>query len=449
MSRGTVLVVDDEPNALKVMSAILGEDGYRVFQSPDVDAAEEVIRNEEVDAVITDLKMPGRDGMQLFASLSETRPDLPVIFLTAYGTVDAAVQAMTRGAYYYFIKPPDYRQLRGIVSRAVQQCQMKKELQELRSRVRGQDQSPTLIGTTPAMQRILDAIYSVKDSASSVLISGETGTGKELVARELQFSSVRRERPFVAVNCAAMPRNLIEAELFGSEKGAYTGAQARRIGRFEEASGGTLFLDEISELESGLQAKLLRVLQEREVERLGSNRKIKVDFRLVSSTNRDLAEEVSAGRFREDLFYRINVVHISLPALRDRAEDIPMLITDFVQEFSAREGKKLTVEEDIVATLSSLEWPGNVRQLRNVIERAVVLAKSNHLTLRELPDEFRKRRGRGGLVKTLRQLEVQAVRDALDRARGNKSEAARILGISRKALYKRLKEAGIAATSGS
>jgi transcriptional regulator with PAS, ATPase and Fis domain len=292
------------------------------------------------------------------------------------------------------------------------------------------------------MLKIFDAIDAVKDSASSVLVYGETGTGKELIAKALHYSSAKRDKPFIAVNCAAIPRELLESELFGFEKGAFTGAVTRRIGKIEEASGGTLFFDEIGELELGLQAKLLRVLQENEIERLGSNKKIKVYFRLISSTNRDLKKVVESNNFREDLFYRINVIQLNLPPLRERSPDIPLLVAEFVKEFCIRERKALTVSDEVMKALQAYHWPGNIRQLKNVIERAVVLSKGRMITMKELPEEFLSQQEHHETFskKTLKDLESQAIKDALRECKGNKSKAAKVLGISRKAFYKRLRE---------
>lgn len=442
-ANGRVLIVDDEPNALRVLSAILKEEGYRVFEARNGDEALRTVRKEDVDAVITDVRMPGTDGMELFEHLLRNHPDIPAIFLTAYGSVDAAVGAITRGAFYYFVKPPDYVKLKGILARAVEQRQLKRELELLRRQIAQGGGGFRLVGGTPELQKILETVDAVKDSASSVLLCGETGTGKELIARALHHTGTRRDSPFVAVNCAAMPRELIESELFGYEKGAFTGAAARRIGRFEEADGGTMFLDEIGELELSLQAKLLRVLQEKEIERIGSNRKIPVNFRLVCSTNRDLQAEVRAGTFREDLFYRINVVIITVPPLRERRDDIPLLATEFVREFCVAERKVLTLSEEVMAVLRGYAWPGNVRQLRNVIERAVVLAQGRKITPRDLPEELQSVVVSAKTIPspgTLQEIASRAVVEALAACGGNKSHAAAMLGISRKALYKKLAE---------
>lgn len=445
--KGDILVVDDEPNAVKVLSAILTEEGYCVYESLDVAGATNIIRKENVDIVITDLKMPGRDGMEFFGYIMENKNEIPVIFLTAYGTVDSAVSAMLGGAFYYFIKPPDYAKLKDVIARAISQKRLKKEIEKIAMAPSDESEKNGLFGNAGEMQKIKATIETIKDSSSTVLITGETGTGKELISRALHFSSKRKDTQFIAVNCAAIPKELIEAELFGCEKGAFTGAHAKRIGKFEEASGGTIFLDEIGELDLGLQSKILRVLQEREIERLGSNRMIKVDCRVISSTNRDLRKEVREGRFREDLFYRLNVIEIKVPPLREKKEDIPLLASIFALEFSLKEQKKVRVSEQVMEALKEYQWPGNVRQLRNIIERAVVLTKGDSITLSDLPEEFHPS-GKapevmktGTVRQTLREIEIHAIKEALQKCDGNKSKAARMLGISRKAFYKRLNDA--------
>ncbi len=438
---GRVLIVDDETNAIKVLSAILSDAGYHVFEAQDVEKAVKTISRKEIDVIITDMKMPGKGGMHVLEYVIGNHPDIPVIFLTAYGTVDSAVHAMTLGAFYYFIKPPDYVKLKSLVSKAVKQRSLKRELETLRKRLSEKEDHVRIIGNTPKICKILDTIDAVKDSASSVLICGETGTGKELIARKLHYSSIRKDKPFITVNCAAIPKELIESELFGYEKGAFTGAHSRRVGRFEEASGGTIFLDEIGELDLSLQAKLLRVLQEREIERLGSNKKIRVEFRLISSTNRDLKQEILAGNFREDLFYRIDVVQINTFALRDIKDDIPLLVSEFIKEFCIREEKVLNASEEVLNVLQNHSWPGNIRQLRNIIERAVVLANGNMITLKELPEGLLSQ-GQTDIhsKKTLKELKLQAIEDALRECKGNKSKAASMLGMSRKAFYKIFRE---------
>ncbi|MEW6067020.1 MAG: sigma-54 dependent transcriptional regulator [Nitrospirota bacterium] len=439
---GRILIVDDEPNALKVLSAILSEAGFSVVESSNGEKAAKIISRKNIDVVITDLKMPGKDGMQLFEYVLANNPDIPVIFLTAYGTIDSAVYAMNRGAFYYFIKPPDYLKLKNMIDKALSQRLMKKELEILRQKLSDENNNIPIIGKTPQMLKILDTINAIKDSSSSVLIYGETGTGKELVANALHFSSIRKDKPFIPVNCAAIPRDLMESELFGYEKGAFTGAISKRIGKIEEASGGSLFLDEIGELELPLQAKLLRVFQDSEIERLGSNKKIKVDFRLICSTNRDLKKAVVSGDFREDLFYRINVIQLNLPSLKERGDDIPLLVSGFTKEFCAREKKMLNVSTEVMEILRNYYWPGNVRQLKNIIERAVVLAKEDNMLLKDLPEEFLPPKVESvfPFPKTLKDMEIHAIKNAMKECKGNKSKSAKMIGISRKAFYKKLKE---------
>jgi DNA-binding NtrC family response regulator len=440
---GKILIVDDEPNAIKVLSAILSDAGYDVLEAMHAQGAIQIVDNEDIDIIITDLKMPGMNGLQLFEFLTKKHPDIPIIFLTAYGSVESAVDAMTMGSYYYFIKPPDYLKLQNIISKAIEQRHLKRELNSLKQKLMGKNDQPILVGKTPAMLKILEIIKTVKNSESSILISGETGSGKELVAESLHYSSARKNKPFISINCAAIPRELLEAELFGHERGAFTGALAKRVGKFEEAEGGTVFLDDIAELDISLQAKLLRALQEREIERLGSNKKIEVKFRLISSTNRDLKKEIKAGKFREDLYYRINVVQINIPPLRDRREDIPLIVGQVVKEMCVRENKMLMVSDEVMEIFQRYHWPGNVRQLKNVIERAVVLAKGDKITLKELPPEYignKRQKTMHSSIMTLKELELQAMKNVLQECKGNKSEASRILGISRKAFYKKLKE---------
>jgi len=443
MDSKKVLIVDDEPNAIRVLSVILKEEGYHVLESMNVDSAVGIIHNEDVDAIITDLKMPDKDGFELFKYVSEHHPDMPVMFLTAYGTVESAVNAMTSGAFYYFIKPPDYPRLKNVLAQAIEKHSAKKQFEYLKKSVFQENNLHPLIGKAPSMTRIVQTVETVKDSESSILIQGETGTGKEVIARNIHYTGKRYNKPFVAVNCAAIPRELIESELFGYEKGAFTGAAGNRAGKFEEAAEGTIFLDEIGEVELSVQAKLLRVLQEREIERLGTNKRCKVNFRLISSTNRDLRKEVEEGRFREDLFYRINVVRIDVPPLRERRHDIPLLVSQFINNFSLRENRLFSLSDEVMDSFMQYDWPGNVRQLKNVIERAVVLAQGERVTIKELPEEVLSHHQKTksvGTVKPLKVLELQAINDALLVCNGNKSKAAKKLGISRKTFYKRLRE---------
>ncbi|HYA89004.1 MAG TPA: sigma-54 dependent transcriptional regulator [Nitrospirota bacterium] len=436
-----VLIVDDEPNAIKVLSAILREEGYLVHESMSVDHAVGLMQSVDVDAVITDLKMPDKDGFQLFDHIAKHHPHTPVLFLTACASVESAVTSITSGAYYYFLKPPDYTKLKNILKTAIEEYTAHKKLEDLKTKSSRQNGVPPCVWEAPSMVSVMETVETVKDSESSVLLQGETGTGKEVIASNLHYRSKRFDKPFVAINCAAIPRELIESELFGYEKGAFSGAAASRTGKFEEAMGGTLFLDEIGELNISVQAKLLRVLQEREIERLGTNKKIKVNFRLISSTNKNLKREVEQGTFREDLFYRLNVVQITVPPLRERKQDIPLLAMEFLNIFSLRENRPFFFSDEVMEILMQYDWPGNVRQLKNVIEQTAVLARVERITVNELPEEFRGHRRHltpGFVVKPLKVLESQAIAEALNVFQGNKSKAARSLGISRKTFYKRL-----------
>jgi DNA-binding NtrC family response regulator len=442
MGIGNILIADTEPGYLDALSAMLSDEGYIVFGSSDGGRAMDILGTEKIDAVITDLKTPATNGVQLFEYVLRNYPDIPLIFLTTFGTVEAAVQALTNGAFYYFIKPPDYVRLKGILARAVEQRRLKQELWLLKGRLTAENHRQP-VGGSPRMLRVFETLNSVRDSSSPVLIRGESGTGKELIARTLHSSGFRRDMPFISVNCAVLPGELVESELFGYEKGAPTEAVVRRPGKFEAASSGTLFVDEVGGLGLPLQAKLLRVLEEMEVERLGGSRKVKVKFRLICSTSCQLEREVEQGSFIADLFYRISVVDIKLPPLRERKSDLPLLVSEFVKEFGAREDKSLSVSEEVVRVFQRYDWPGNIRQLRNILERAVVLARGGSISLRDLPEElvnFKKRFLSGSPLKTLREVEIQAVKNALSRCSGNKSRAAQMLGISRKAFYKKLRE---------
>jgi DNA-binding NtrC family response regulator len=442
-----ILIVDNEANARRVLQAIIEGEGHEAMQSHDYASAVSSLKANAIDAIVSDLRLPDKSGLDLFEFVKLHHPDIPVIFLTAFGSVESAVEAMTCGAFYYFIKPPDYAIFKGILARALEQRRLKKELELLRSRLEDSKLVPNLVGKNHAVRKIHHLIEAVKDSVSSVLLTGETGTGKEVVARRIHFLGSRRDHNFVPLNCAAIPDNLLEAELFGYEKGAFSGAVVRRIGKIEEAAGGTLFLDEIGEMDAGLCVKLLRALQEKEIERLGSNRRIKVDFRLISSTNRDLLAEVKKGFFREDLYYRINVVEIHMPTLRDRLDDIPLLAMAFLRESCAKENKSLTFSPEAMRALCSYFWPGNVRQLKNVIERTVVLTGGANIKLRDLPGEVFSRSGSHASLpvfgQTLKELESAAVRGALERSGGNKTRASEILGISRKSLYKKMRDYGL------
>jgi two-component system response regulator HydG len=440
--RRKVLIVDNEPNSIREISEMLSEDGYEVYESSDVEKVIDMIPGNDIAAIITDARMHCEDGMHLCEYVTGNHPDIPVILLTACSSDERAFPPRTPGVFCYFKKPADYLCLKGIVDRAVEQSLLKKEIKSLKKSLLDENIRYRIIGNTIEMRKIFEIIETIKDSESNVLVYGETGSGKELIARTIN-SCGKRDGPLITFNCAVMPKELVEFELFGWEKGSFPGTFSRRMGKFEEATNGTLFLDEIGDLELSLQSKLLRVLQEKEIQRLGSSQKIKVDFRLLSSTKRDLRKEVQNGNFREGLFYRISQIEITMPPLRERKDDIPLLVSAFTKEFGIREKKTLTIADKAMKIFENYSWPGNVRQLRNIVERAVIFATGDKITLRELPDEllsFKRITPTCNSMKTFKELEMEALKDVLEVCKGNKSKASKILGISRKAMYKRLRE---------
>ncbi len=458
-----VLIVDDEPNLRKILSAQLTRDGYDVLTAEDGEQGLERLRDNHIDLVITDLKMPKVDGMMLLKQALREDPDLPVVMITAHGTVDTAVEALKSGAFDYLTKPFDKDEVRSIVAKALKT----KELAGAEASV-GSPSSARfgIIGQSQGITDIYAVLERVADTPTTVLITGESGTGKELVARALHDHSSRKDKPFIKVNCAAIPKELIESELFGYERGAFTGAVGSKPGRFELASGGTLFLDEIGEIPVEMQVKLLRALQESEFERVGGIKTIHVDVRLVAATNRDLKKLISQGTFREDLFYRLNVVPIRLPALRERAIDIPVLVDHFLLKFNERLKKHVGgVEQDAMEILSAYGWPGNIRELENVVERAVLFSDGPKLRSQDLPPELRggsismsppaigdtnldnALAAEGGLKEHVKsamsRLEKELVGRALQQTGGNVTHAARLLKISRKGLQLKMKELGL------
>src|SRR3954464_3502035 len=373
-----VLIVDDEPNLRKILAAQLSRDGYDVLLAEDGEQGLSLLREHHIDLVVTDLKMPKVDGMTLLRHALAEQPELPVVMITAHGTVDTAVEALKTGAFDYITKPFDQEDVRTIVRKAVRTQDLSATEASRPSLVGGLEGGRYgIIGQSPNLVELYTVLDRVADTPPTVPVTGESGTGKELVGRALHENSSRRDKPFIKVNCAAIPRDLMESELFGYERGAFTGAVGSKPGRFELASGGTLFLDEIAEIPVEMQVKLLRVLQESEFERVGGIKTIRVDVRLVAATNRDLKREIAAASFREDLYYRLNVVPIALPALRERVTDIPHLVSYFINKFNARLKKSIEgVEPATLERLASYNWPGNIRELENVIQRAVLFADS-------------------------------------------------------------------------
>ena len=374
----TILVVDDEPNYLIVLSELLRDENFEVYTAPGTDEAMAVVKEVDLDLVITDMQMPDKDGSVLMQEVKDHNSDLPVIIITAYAEVEKAVAAMQAGAFSYLAKPFSNDELIATISRAVSHYGLIKENIRLREEMKQRSGFDTMVGKNPQMIQIYELIKKVAPTPASVLITGESGTGKELVAKAIHVNSPREPHPFITVNCAALAENLLESELFGHEKGAFSDAAAMRKGRFELANQGTIFLDEIGEIPLSLQSKLLRLLQEKNFERVGGTQTIDVDVRIISATNKDLKEEVQQGRFREDLFYRLNVIHLALPALRDRMDDIPLLVDHFIKKCGANLGKEqLEISPEALRLLVNLPWEGNVRELENTIERAAILCNEN------------------------------------------------------------------------
>jgi len=446
-----VVIVDDEPRMAAVVAMALGRDGYECEPCATAAAALEAIESRGADVVVTDLKMPEVDGLELLRRLRTARPTLPVILLTAHGSVPSAVAAMRDGAFDYIAKPFDNDELRALVARAIELTRLERENRELRREVAGRYAADAIVAESPRSQELLALVRRVAASRATVLVQGESGTGKELVARLLHYWSDRLGKPFVAVNCKAFAEGVLESELFGHERGAFTGAASARAGCFERASGGTLFLDEIGEIGPEFQAKLLRVLQEGEVLRVGAAAPRRVDVRVVCATNRSLRDEVTSGRFREDLFFRLNVIPVQLAALRDRREDILPLARQFLERQRRETGRVLRLGADAEAALLAHPWPGNVRELENAMERAVVLARGDEITpedllLEQLHAAPTADAGAGDAATLQDYLDGAAamrIRAALSAAGGNRVEAARALGIERTTLYRMMKRLGI------
>ncbi len=462
--RNQILVVDDEPNLRRVLSAQLSRDGYDVLTAEDGEQGLEMLREHHIDLVITDLKMPRRDGMALLEAALELDAELPVVMITAHGTVDTAVAALKTGAFDYVTKPFDQNEVRTIVRKALATRALSAR-EVSRSTPVGSEYRWGIIGKSPGIQEVCTVLEKVADTPTTVLVTGESGTGKEVVARALHHGSGRRDKPFIKVNCAAIPKDLVESELFGYERGAFTGAVGSKPGRFELANGGTLFLDEIGSIPVEMQVKLLRALQESEFERVGGVKTLRVDVRVVAATNSDLKKEIGSGTFREDLYYRLNVVPIRLPPLREREGDVALLVEHFLDKFNGRLKKSIRgVEPDALALLQRHNWPGNIRELENVIERAVLFCDAELLRVDDLSPEVRPEPSLpraatpsepsltgapagDGLKQQVKaamsRLERELIIKALDQTGGNVTHAARLLKISRKGLQLKMKELGL------
>ncbi len=440
-TKGRILVVDDEVNARTALAELLNEEGYVVESAADGFKALGKVADFAPDLVLTDLKMPGMDGLQLLAKLHEGDPDLPVVVMTAFGEVETAVRAMRSGARDYLAKPVNVGELSVVVARELEQRRLRIEAGLLRARVAEKYSFQNIIGSSTAMQTVFKTVAQIAGSRASVLVTGESGTGKELIAAAIHERSARAKGPFVKLHCAALAESLLESELFGHERGSFTGAVARREGRFMQANHGTLFLDEIGEISPGIQVKLLRFLQEREFERVGGNETISVDVRVIAATNRNLQHMVAEGKFREDLFYRLNVINLEMPALRSRPSDIPLLAGHFLRKYAADNEKPLRgFTAEALDQLSTYGWPGNVRELENVVERAVILAQSQEVTVAELPPHIATVKVRDGIQipgATMDEIERYAITKTLESTAGSTGRAAEILNISvRKIQYK-------------
>ncbi len=447
--RNTILVVDDDTAHRTMLRTLVGGWGYEIAEADDGEAAIHKVRQQPYDLVLMDVRMLKVSGLEALAAIKSINPAIPVVIMTAYSSVETAVAALKQGAHDYLTKPLDFDKLRITLERAMEHRRLKAENRLLRERLGLQFDRRHIIGQSAAMVRLFDSVAQVAPSEATVLIAGESGTGKELIAGAIHFNSSRREGPFVRLNCAAITETLLESELFGHEKGAFTGADRRREGRFFQADGGSLLLDEVSEMPLPMQVKLLRVLQEREFTRVGGNDVIRVDVRVIAATNKHLPELVSGGRFREDLYYRLNVVGLTLPALRERAEDIPLLAQHFLEAFALKNRKEVKgFSPQAMDRLIRYAWPGNVRELMNAVERAVVMTRGDFLTEEDvslippaaLPEpEHPPAAG----TRPLEEVEKATILTTLKAADGNKSEAARRLGITRRTLHKKLKAYGV------
>ena len=444
----TILVADDEKNIREGLREALALDGYEVATAADGQEALEAVTRGDVDLLITDLKMPRLSGEELLRNVSAQLPTMPVIILTGHGTIESAVQAMHDGAYDFLTKPVNLDRLSLLVKRALTSREMAVQNRAMQEELERRSGFASIIGRSAEMKQVFEMVRQVAPSRSSVLITGESGSGKEMIAEALHYNSPRKDKPFIKLHCAALTESLLESELFGHEKGAFTGAIARKRGRFELAHLGTLFLDEIGEINQNVQIKLLRVLEEKRFERVGGEETVEVDVRLIAATNRDLKEAISKGLFREDLYYRLNVVNIHIPPLRERKEDIALLVAAFLKEFTQENGRQIEgIDAKARLALYNYSWPGNVRQLRNSIESAVVLSKGTTITLDDLPPNIRGDSGTNALRlsvgASLAEVEKEVIRSTLAREGGNKSRTAEILGIGRKTLHRKIEEYGL------
>jgi len=445
----TILAIDDDDSLRRVVEYNLAEEGYRVITAADGRSGLEAYQRQPVDVVLTDIRMPGMEGIELLARLKAMQPELPVIMLTAFGTIDSAVEAMRLGAFDYLTKPFSRDQLRASVRKALEVAELRSENRQLREVVSERFSFANMIAGSRAMRAVSDTASRVAQTDTTVLLTGESGTGKELLARAIHFNSGRARGAFVTVNCAAIPEQLLESELFGHRRGSFTGAVADKRGKFEMANGGTVFLDEIGELAPLLQVKLLRVLQEREIDKVGETRPIKIDVRVLAATNRDLEKMIAGATFREDLYYRLAVVSIRMPPLRERVDDIPLLVDGFLEKHAQRLGHaRPAIQKDVYSAFNLYSWPGNIRELENVVERALVLDKDGVIGLDDLPDRLRTPAQRIGNVRielpdegiSLEKVERELILTALAKHDWNQTRAAAYLDVTRSTLLYRMQK---------
>jgi two-component system response regulator HydG len=450
-----ILIVDDDPGHLMTLETIIHSWGYNILAVKSGEAAVERVRSQPIDLILMDIRMAKLSGIKAMEKIKSYNPAIPVIIMTAYSSVASAVEALKAGAYDYLMKPLDFEVLKLTMQRALEHVGLKAENEDLRARLNDDFKRPNIIGTSQAIKELMDMLAMVAPSEATVLIYGESGTGKELIAHSLHLNSPRKDHPLIIVNCAALTESLLESELFGHTKGAFTGANRTREGRFMQAQHGTIFLDEIGETSPAMQAKLLRVLQEKEIQRVGSETVLPIDVRILAATNRDLTDEVAKGRFREDLFYRLNVMTLNIPSLRERKEDIPLLAQHFMAKFATQNRK--TIKGFVPRAMDMLvkyNWPGNVRELENAVERAIILVTGEHITEKQLPlavvQEFNEKEpsplpivALNDGTKSLGEVEKEAIIATLAATNDNKSEAARRLGITRKTLHNKLKNYGL------
>jgi DNA-binding NtrC family response regulator len=448
MSKGRILVADDETSERNALSVLLRDEGYEVELAPDGFKALGKVDEWSPDLVLSDLKMPGLDGVEILRKLKSRGDDIPVVIMTSFGAVETAVAAMRDGAVDYLVKPLNADELLVVLDREMERVRMRRETRQMRARLTDRYSFKNIIGSSAPMEAVFEAVAQVAPSRASVLITGESGTGKELIAAALHEHSPRAKGPFVKLHCAALAESLLESELFGHERGSFTGATGRRDGRFSQANGGTLFLDEIGEISAPVQVKLLRFLQEHEFERVGGNETVKVDVRVIAATNRDLKAEVEKGRFREDLYYRLNVINIEMPPLRERRTDIPLLAMHFLKKYAGENGKAIEgFTDDALVALEAYRWPGNVRELENAIERAVVLCNGARVGVAELPRAIRAEPARPDAPvgirmpgSTMAELERWAITTTLEATGGSTAKAAEMLGISIRTIQYRMHE---------